>query len=59
MSTFDTFIWWYGVILFTISCSFFYGLLIYSLIQWIRDKFFTRERGDVETISGKWWRKVG
>lgn len=42
MSTFETIIWWYGVILFTISSALFYGLLTYGLFQYIRDKFKKR-----------------
>ena len=39
MSTFDTIIWWYGVVLFTIAVTFFYGTLAYCIGKGIWDYF--------------------
>ncbi len=39
MSTFDNIMWWYGVVLFTVATTFFYGTLGYALFQYIKDKF--------------------
>jgi hypothetical protein len=39
MSTFETIIWWYGVILGSVATIFFYGLLFWMFIQYLKDKF--------------------
>lgn len=39
MSTFETIIWWYGVILFTVSCTLFYGMLAYGAFEYFKEKF--------------------
>jgi hypothetical protein len=39
MSTFETIIWWYGVILGSVATIFFYGLLFWMFIEYLKDKF--------------------
>ena len=39
MSTFETIFWWYGVILFSVSVTFFYGTLGYAFFQYLKEKF--------------------
>lgn len=39
MNLFHEIMWWYGVILFTIACTFFYSMLGYGLFLYVKDKF--------------------
>jgi hypothetical protein len=39
MSTFETILWWYGVILFSIGTTCGYGLLGYTFFQCLKDIF--------------------
>lgn len=39
MTQFETIIWWYGVILGSVATVFFYGLLLWIFIQYLKDKF--------------------
>jgi hypothetical protein len=39
MSTFDNIIWWYGVVLFSISVTLFYGGLAFMVFQYLKEKF--------------------
>ena len=39
MSTFENIIWWYGVILFSVATTFFYGMLTYMVFEYFKEKF--------------------